>query len=119
LSQSLLFACRFPDRQLLRRRKLSAAEAIEQLVSMQAQLPNAPYVGLWTPPERFHFDELARLITERRAVCIALLRNTIHLVTVRDCLALRPLVQPVFDRRLNANRNHRTVSKRIERAAPS
>jgi Winged helix DNA-binding domain len=119
LSQSFLFACRFPDRQLLRRRKLSAAEAIEQLVGMQAQAPNAPYVGLWTPPERFHLDELARLITEWRAVCIALLRNTIHLVTARNCLALRPLVQPVFDRHLNANRTHRTLSKRIDRAAPS
>jgi hypothetical protein len=87
---------------------------------VQAQAPNAPYVDLWTPPERFHLDELARLIIEWRAVCIALLRNTIHLVTARNCLALRPLVQPVFDRHLlNANRTHRTLSKRIDRAAPS
>jgi Winged helix DNA-binding domain len=90
LSQSFLFECRFPDRQLLRRRKLSAAEAIEQLVGMQAQAPNAPYVGLRTRVEGFHLDELARLITERRTVCIALRRNTIHLVTARDCLALAP-----------------------------
>jgi hypothetical protein len=92
---------------LMRRQKLSACEAIEHLVGMQAQAPNPPYVGLWARLKDFHTDELARLILDRRAVRIALMRNTIHLVTARDCLALRPLVQPVFDRDLYANRNHR------------
>src|SRR5215213_426733 len=87
---------------LLRRRKLSAVEAIEHLVGMQAQAPAPPYVGLWTRLEDFHPDDLARLILERRAIRIALMRNTVHLVSARDCLALRPLMQPVFDRGLYA-----------------
>ena len=92
---------------LLRRRKLSAVEAIERLVGMQAQAPAPPYVGLWTRLEDFHPDELARLILERRAVRIALMRNTVHLVSARDCLALRPLMQPVFDRTLYSTRANR------------
>src|ERR671933_2413151 len=92
---------------LLRRWKLSAAETIEHLVGMQAQAPNPPYVGLWTRLAGFHPDELARLITDRRAVRIALMRNTVHLVSARDCMKLRPLVQPVLDRGLYANRARR------------
>jgi hypothetical protein len=92
---------------LLRRRQLPVIEAIEHLVGMQAQAPNPPYVGLWTRLEGFHPDKLARLIVDRRAVRIALMRNTVHLVSARDCLKLRPLVQPVLDRGVYANRTHR------------
>ena len=92
---------------LLRRRKLSAVEAIERLVGLQAQAPTPPYIGLWTRLKDFHPDELERLILQRRAVRIALMRNTVHLVSARDCLALRPLMQPVFDRTLYSTRANR------------
>jgi hypothetical protein len=88
---------------LLRRWKLPAIKAIERLVGLQAQSPNPPYIGLWTRLEGFRPDELACLIEERRAVRIALMRNTVHLVTARDCLVLRPLTQPVLDRDLYAS----------------
>jgi len=90
---------------LLRRWKLPALEAIEHMAGMQAQSPNAPYVGLWSRIEGFRHEELAELITGRRAVRIAVMRGTVHLVSAADCLAFRPLVQPVFDRELRASGN--------------
>jgi hypothetical protein len=40
------------------------------------------------------------MIERRRAVRVVLMRSTIHLVTARDCIALRTVVQPVIDRGL-------------------
>lgn len=98
LSQRALNRALLARQHLLGRRKASAADEIEHLVGMQAQVPNSPYVGLWTRLEGFQPDELADLINTRRAVRLGLMRNTIHLVTARDALAQRPLYQPLFDR---------------------
>jgi hypothetical protein len=75
-------------------------EMVEHLVGLQAQAPFPPYYGLWSRLEDFRPDELARLITGRQVVRIALMRGTIHLVSAGDCLTLRPLMQPVLDRAL-------------------
>jgi hypothetical protein len=89
------------ERQLLAsRRKMSVAKAIEHLVGMQAQVPDSPYIGLWSRLSEFRTEDLSKLIERRAAVRLALMRSTIHLVTARDCLALRPVLQEVQRRNL-------------------
>jgi hypothetical protein len=83
---------------LLRRSKVSAADAIERLVGMQAQIPADPYIALWSRLQDFQMDDLAKLLTDRKAVRMSLFRATIHLVTARDALALRPIIQPALAR---------------------
>jgi hypothetical protein len=89
---------------LLTRSDLGVAEAIEWLVGLQAQEPRDPYVALWSRLQGFRPAELGELIETGGAVRIATLRGTLHLHTARDCLALRPVVQPVLTRIVNGVR---------------
>ncbi|WP_433251085.1 winged helix DNA-binding domain-containing protein [Streptosporangium sp. CA-135522] len=92
---------------LLRRSDMPVTDAVEHLVGLQAQTPHTWYVGLWTRLNGFRPEHAADLLTGRRLVRTALMRSTIHLVTADDCLALRPVVQPVLDRDLFTNHTHR------------
>ncbi len=83
---------------LLSRTAMGTTEALEHLVGLQGQAPDAPYVGLWSRLEGFDPAELAGLIASRGAVRVPLMRGTVHLVTAADALALRPLVQVVLER---------------------
>jgi hypothetical protein len=81
---------------LLQRRTATAEDAIEHLVAIQAQEPFDPYTALWSRLEGFRPEELSSLIETKRAVrAPSMLRTTIHLLTARDWLRLRPVVQVV------------------------
>ena len=73
-------------------------DAVEHLVGLQAQEIMPMYIGLWSRIEGFDPNELGRLLLDREVVRIWLMRGTIHLVTVRDALAFKPLTQVVAER---------------------
>jgi hypothetical protein len=83
---------------LLRRADGAVGDAVERLLGLQAQAPMPPYYGLWSRLEAFDPHELGRMLTDREVVRLTLMRGTVHLVTVRDALLLRPLVQAVIER---------------------
>jgi winged helix DNA-binding protein len=89
------------QRLLTRTADLTPAQSVEHLLGLQAQAIQPPYYALWSRLENFDPHELGRLLTDREAVRMTLMRGTVHLVTVDDALLLRPLVQNVIERGFN------------------
>jgi hypothetical protein len=83
---------------LLRREPMEIGAAIAHLVGMQAQVPLAPYTGLWSRLQDFDPAELSRMTEEKEVVRGTLMRRTVHLVTADDFLALRPVMQDMVER---------------------
>jgi winged helix DNA-binding protein len=100
LSQQALNRATLARQALLARTEMPALEMIEHLVGMQAQVPRAPYLGLWTRLEGFQADELAELMASRQAVRAPLMRATIDLTSARDAQILWPQMLPVLERNL-------------------
>ncbi|WP_433824648.1 winged helix DNA-binding domain-containing protein [Actinoplanes sp. CA-015351] len=83
---------------LLERADLSVPEALTRLGGLQAQTPHTWYAGLWSRLRDYSPADTAALLSTGEIVRMALMRSTIHLVTVDDCRWLRPLVEPVIIR---------------------
>jgi hypothetical protein len=94
---------------LLQRKGLSPSGVIEHLVGMQAQSPQAPYIGIWSRASSFRPAALERALEGREVVRATLLRQTIHLVTRRDYWLIRAALEET---------NHYDKSAIAKRLAP-
>jgi hypothetical protein len=108
LSQRGLNRAALARQHLLERARARAIDAIEHLGGMQSQAPLAPYVGLWTRLQDFEPDELSALTGQRQVVRLHLMRNTVHLVSARDCLDWRGLFYPLHAAEFSAHFGRRT-----------
>ncbi len=96
------------NRTLLQRQMLLAREdtaplaAVERLIGLQAQIPNPPYIGLWTRLVQFERDSLTSLMEQRQIVRAAMMRSTLHLVSSLDHQRFRPVIEPALIRALGA-----------------
>ena len=104
LSQRTLNRTLLARQLLLEPVSMDPLAAAEHLVGLQAQLPTSPYIALHARLARFDPATLSQAMEDRRAIRIVLMRGTIHLVSADDALLLRPVIQPVLDRELLANR---------------
>ena len=94
---------------LLGRSAIPPLAMVERLAGMQSQVPNAPYVGLWSRLERFEPSALGELLVQRRVVRSTLMRGTIHLTSADDALAWRSVVRPVIERGFGATQFYRNL----------
>lgn len=105
LSQRALNRTLLARQLLLERSPMTPAAALQHLVGLQAQVPGSPYQALRARLSPFDPLALSGLLERREAVRMVLMRGTIHLVTADDAARLRPVMQPVLDRELFANRS--------------
>jgi hypothetical protein len=82
---------------LLARAPMGTGAAVEHLVGLQAQAPDAPYVALWSRLSGFDPASLGTLLTGRQVVRTWLMRTTIHLAGAADALSIGPVLRRVHE----------------------
>lgn len=83
---------------LLGRTGRGALDVVRDLVGLQGQDPDPPYVMLWDRVDGFSVGQLTALQLDRSVVRATLFRGTLHLVATDDYLWLRPMLQPMLER---------------------
>jgi hypothetical protein len=81
---------------LLTREATTAVKAVDRLCGMQAQEAKPPFIGLWTRVKGFRRQDLQQALRARKLVRATLVRGTLHLMSARDYLAFRMVLQPVM-----------------------
>ena len=82
---------------LLERRSATPEDEVAHLVGLQAQESLSPYLALHARLQDLDPYAVSDALLERRLVRLLTLRGTIHLLTPRDALQLRPWTQPLIE----------------------
>jgi hypothetical protein len=85
---------------LLRRRRMTVAEAVHAVGGLQSQEPRDPHIALWSRLSGFKSARLQQAAERREVVRGSHWRGTIHTVSAADYLAFRGLLQPLLDKEL-------------------
>lgn len=100
---------------LLERQDMRPLAAVERLVALQSQIPNPPYIGLWTRLRAFQRSQLTELLEAREIVRAPWLRSTLHLVSAADHQRFQAVIQPALVRGLRSFFGARVAELDIER----
>lgn len=85
------------DRQLLiQRADMTITQATERVVGWQSQIPNPPYIGLWTRIKNFVRHDLTTHIQNRHIVRCAMFRSTLHLISKDDHHRFHRVIEPAL-----------------------
>jgi len=91
---------------LLEPSPLAPLAAVQHLVGLQAQVPQNPYVALWSRLAGFDPAAVERLLEDRQLVRTIVMRSTVHLIGAAEARAVRAVVQPVMAAELARHPEH-------------
>ena len=100
---------------LLERQDLDCEKVITALLALQSQIPNPPYIGLWTRLYAFEKRQLTALLESRTVVRAPWICSTLHLVTAEDHQAFQAVIQPALARGLRSFFGSRAKGLDIDR----
>ena len=83
---------------LLARRQGTVMGTLQELVGLQGQDVNSPYIALWNRLEQFDHDDLQRLLEDREAVRAMMMRGTQHILLTSDYLRHQASFAPILRR---------------------
>jgi hypothetical protein len=114
LTRAALSRATLARQMLLAREKVAPLAAVERLAALQSQLARPPYVALWARVAGFRAEDLTRLAKARKVVRATMMRGTLHLLSARDYLAWRPLLQPMLTTVMQAALKERAAGLDLE-----
>ena len=87
---------------VLVRADLSVSDALGRLIALQAQVPSAPHIALWSRLEGFGRALLTERLLDHSVVKATSLRATLHVLRADDYLHFRTTLAPIFESAMTA-----------------